>query len=226
MLNLIRTIAKQNKYVLYTRPYELNIWGFRSAQVRPNRFDDEIHVFFKTDAFNWDYHIFKATTDPGTYYLNNPMMPQGTAILKSGQYRDAYSLGLHRGQYIALVQSKKVTVIRDYNRNNSLDFYSKNTASGLFGINIHRAMPSGTTYVVDKFSAGCQVFSSAKDFLQFIKCCERHKSLYGNRFSYTLVDFREKTKARLRKGLITAGLTIAAIGGVYFALKEHKQQKQ
>src|SRR5262245_26782015 len=115
MLSLIKTISKQKNYVLYTRPYQLNIWGFRNVQTKANRFDDEIHVFYKTNLLKWEYHIFKATTDPGTFWLYNPLMPQGTAILAGGQYVDTFELGLHY-TYIALVQRKPVTVIRDYNR--------------------------------------------------------------------------------------------------------------
>ncbi len=37
------------------------------------------------------------------------MSSLGTAMLKEGQYIDAYKQGLHKGQYTALVQDKPVT---------------------------------------------------------------------------------------------------------------------
>jgi len=223
MLSLVKTIAKQNKYELYTKPYQLNIWGFRSAQSMANRFDDEIHVFYKKNLVQWEYHVFKATTDPGTYWLNNPMQPQGTAILAKGQYKDCYQLGLHRGQYIALVERKPVTVIRDYNRNAKLDFFNGRKSTGTFGINIHRAMANGITRIVDKFSAGCQVFANASDFFQFIQLCERHKQLYGNKFTYTLVDWRSKARAGIRK-LALGTLAVGTVGlSTYLIVNRNKK---
>ena len=62
--------------------------------------------------------------------------------------------------------------------------------TGLFGINIHRASENGTTKIVDQYSAGCQVFASATEYILFMQLCERHKTLYGNDFTYTLIDQR------------------------------------
>ena len=116
VLGKLRAILRHKKYQLFTRPYELNIVGMRGNSTEPNRFDDEIHVFYKVSPLKWNYHVYKATTDPGTFWLRNPMQEQGTAILAQGQYVNAYALGLHRGQYEALVQQKPLTIIRDYDR--------------------------------------------------------------------------------------------------------------
>lgn len=188
------------------RPFELNIVGLRSNSVFPNRFDDEIHVFYKTDTSRWNYHIFKATTDPGTFWLRNPSEPQGTAILAEGQYTNAYELGMHRGKYQALVQRKPVTVIRDYDRDAKLDFYNGTKTTGLYGINIHRANSTGTTKTVDKNSAGCQVFENADSFQLFLLLCERHRQHYGNEFTYTLIDFRAVKRETYRRIAMSAGL--------------------
>jgi hypothetical protein len=198
MLLKIKAILRHKGYTLYTRPYELNIVGLRSRSVIPNRFDDEFHVFYKVSAVNWHYHVFKCTTDPGTFWLRQPMQPEGTAILAEGQYRDTYQLGIHLGKYLALVQRKPVTVIRDYDRDAVLDFYNGTKMTGLFGINIHRANAEGVTKSVDKNSAGCQVFENAGDFYAFLKLCEKHKALYGNRFTYTLIDFRAVRRQNFR----------------------------
>lgn len=45
----------------------------------------------------WNYFVFPATTDPGTFYRENPLSVKGTAIMKPGQYRGAYMIGRHRG---------------------------------------------------------------------------------------------------------------------------------
>jgi hypothetical protein len=190
MKNTIQEALSRKGYKTFLRPLELNIVGIRSDSVKPNSFDDSIYVFFKsTDGIMIDLR-FPATTDPGTYWLKNPMNPQGTAILKEGQYLNAYEIGKHRGKYDALVQKGPVTVMRDYDRNAVLDFMNGKEDRGLFGINIHRALESGTTKSIDRFSAGCQVFANANDFSLFMVLCEKHRQLYGNQFTYTLIDQR------------------------------------
>ena len=216
MLSRIRGILKRRIYKLYIRPYELNIVGLRSKQTKSNAFDDEIHVFYKTGKRKWNYHVYKATTDPGTFWLKNPSYPQGTAILKEGQYENAYSVGLHQGKYTALVETKPVTVMRDYDRNTVLDFHNDKLEKGTFGINIHHAANKGKTYLIDKYSAGCQVFQSAEDFNQFIKLCEKHKSLYGNVFTYTLIDFRAIRKITLKRFALAASMLATAVLGIIF----------
>lgn len=226
MLSRIRALLKHKGYDLFTRPYELNIVGLRNKSMKPNRFDDELHVFYKTNSLHWEYHVFNITTDPGTYWLANPMQPQGTAILAEGQNKNAYALGLHRGQYLALVQVKPITIMRDYDRNAVLDFYNGKKDRGLFGINIHRANRVGTTKTVDRNSAGCQVFENASDFDVFIKLCEKHRSKYGNQFTYTLIDFRSWQRQTFRRLAYAAGFVAAAAGigtHFYFKNKEHEQ---
>ncbi len=220
MLGKIRAILRHRNFRLFKRPYELNIVGIRSTSVRSNSFDDEIHVFYKTEGINWNYHIYKVTTDPGTYWLRNPIQPQGTAILSQGQYLNAYQIGLHRGQYTALVQRKPVTILRDYDRNATLDFINGRKDTGLFGINIHRAMAQGTTKVIDKFSAGCQVFENVSDFTEFLKLSERHRKLYGNQFTYTLIDLRAVKREGRRQFAVSAFLGLSVIGYFFEELKQ------
>ena len=137
-LNTLITIMRNNKYEIKERPYELNIVGVRTDNWTPNSFDDFIFVFYKDDKGNWQGSKNPATTDPGTYWLKNPMNVNGTAILKAGQYINSHKIGYHKGQYKALVQSKPLTVFRDYDRNAILDFNNGKEQTGLFGINIQR----------------------------------------------------------------------------------------
>ncbi|HRJ29896.1 MAG TPA: hypothetical protein PLV21_06515 [Cyclobacteriaceae bacterium] len=210
MLSRVKEILKEFGFTLYTKPYQLNIVGLRTKNVNSNSFDDEIHVFYTKPDGKWNYHIFPATTDPGTFWLNNPAYPQGTAILAQGQNRNAYSIGLHRGKYEALVQVKPVTVIRDYDRDAILDFNNGAKETGNFGINIHRAESTGSTKVIDRYSAGCQVFKDADDFYAFMQLCKLHAKYHGNQFSYTLIDFRSLRRITLKR-VITATTIFAAI---------------
>lgn len=170
------------------QPYNLNLIGIRAATPVPNKFDDRLFVVWRRQG-KWYDKMFSITTDPGTYWLKNPMMVQGTAILKEGQYPGMWALGKHSG-YDALVQVGPCTVIRDINRDNRLD-YDGHEETGLFGINCHRATAYGTSKQVDKWSAGCQVFADSSDFAVFMSLVKEAAKVWGNRFSYTLLNERD-----------------------------------
>ena len=226
ILDKIKSILREKGYHIYTRPFELNIVGVRANNIASNRFDDEIHVFYRVSVLKWNYHVYKATTDPGTFWLQNPMQPQGTAVLSQGQYVNAYQIGLHKNQYKALVQVKPISIIRDYQRDAYMDFSNGTEHKGIFGINIHRAMVQGTTKYVDKFSAGCQVFANASDFNEFMNLCEHHRSLYGNHFTYTLIDFRAMKRESIRR-IIIGTLTLGAAGLFsYWKLQRRRKKRR
>ncbi|MBX3164682.1 MAG: hypothetical protein KF900_09380 [Bacteroidetes bacterium] len=224
MLQRLKALLKYKGFVLYSKPYQFNIVGLRSKSTIPNRFDDELHVFYTTSPLHWEYHVFKITTDPGTFWLENPMQEQGTAILAEGQYKNAYAIGLHQGKYEALVQQNPVTIMRDYDRNAILDFYNGKKMSGLFSINIHRANSTGTTKTVDKNSAGCQVFENASDFATFMQLCKKHEQRYGNQFTYTLIDFRSWRRQSIRRaGFFAAGLLGVGAAGYYLYTQQNRK---
>ena len=206
--SLISTL-KSKGYQIFERPNELNIVGVRNDSTDANKFDDFIYVFWKDENGNWEGKYYNATTDPGTYYLKNPLTKLGAAILKEGQWLDTYSIGKHRGQYDALVQSKPLTVIRDYDRNAILDFNNGREQKGLFGINIHKAGKDSKD--VDQWSAGCQVFQKSDDFNEFMGLARKHKNLYGNKFTYTLIDERAYNRKLKRYGAYAIGIGLLAL---------------
>jgi len=77
-------------------------------------------------------------------------------------------------------------VYRDDNRDEILDMNPGSITEGMYGINIHKAGSASTQ--VDKWSAGCQVFSHSKDFEEFMSICYAAREKWGNSFSYTLID--------------------------------------
>lgn len=188
MENTLYQALAERGYRIAMRPFELNVIGIRANTSVPNVFNDSLNVLFIDNTGRLANVSWRATTDPGTYWLKNPMNPQGTAILKPGQYFGSHALGMHRGKYLALVQVRPVTVIRDFNRDGNADYAIGREETGLFGINIHRASVEGTTKTIDKYSAGCQVFANADDFSAFLQLAERHKNIYGNSFTYTLLS--------------------------------------
>lgn len=211
---------KAKGYVVYTQPYKLNVVGVRSPEPTSLYFNDKIAFFWYDEQGRLIGKIAPATTDPSVYYLrDNPMNPSGTAILKGGQYLDAYKIGSHRGKYTALVQSKPVTVIRDNDRNDLLNFFA-DTQTGLFGINIHKSSyGKANSLVIGEDSAGCQVFQNPEDFLQMMSAAQTSSSKYGNNFTYTLIDERDVYKKLRNLSLFGIGLILIGLGGYIYYRK-------
>lgn len=187
MLSLNKEILKKTIESKGYKWFEngVNIIGVRTNDATPNKFNDFICICYK-DVF----YGFEATTDPGMYWLKKPMNVKGTAILVPGQYIDSWTIGLH-SKYEALRQVKPVAIYRDNNRNEVLDMNPNTIQKGVFGINIHRAHLTVLQWVVEKYSAGCQVIRSAKAFSKFMEICKSSKQTY---FSYTLLEEKDLAK--------------------------------
>ena len=171
----------------------LNIVGVRNSETKgrvTNAFDDLMTIAYKCEEGYWHYYEFPCTTDPGTHWVEHPMLEIGVAILKPGQYRGSHKLRLHSGKYLALGQKKEVTVYRDNNRNDKYEFDESSCDTGVFGINIHRAtaLEGKTSTYVNKWSAGCQVIASNDDWMEFLGICQEAREHWGNSFSYTLIE--------------------------------------
>jgi hypothetical protein len=156
---------------IFTEPGEYNIVyvegcnsdGSLNAD-EPNEWND-LRIVLRCDRgypeiLDW----WKATTEPGYYYTDNPMNPKGCARIAIDKQWKAWSVGYHgRQQYEALVQVADVEVYRDYNRDH------KRTGdwvdSGMFGINEHHGWDSA---YVDSNSAGCLVGKSVHGHEQFM----------------------------------------------------------
>ena len=138
------------------------------------------------------YHEFDATTDPGSHWEKNILNKDGVAILVPNQYRGSHEIRKHQGKYEALCQKKPVKVYRDNNKDGKYDMLEENIHEGIFGINIHKAgsRVEGSTQI-DKWSAGCQVFSKESDFNQLMELAHKAKDLYGNSFTYTLIESKD-----------------------------------
>jgi hypothetical protein len=203
-------------YEVKTRPYELNVVGIRNPNISvPENYEDNIAYFFYDNNGNLQGKVAEGTTTPSVFYLQNPIEGStgGTAILKQGQYKDAYGIGIHRSKYEALTQQKPVTVIRDSDRNSILNYFG-NTTTGMYGINVHRSTPS--TASEDKIgqdSAGCQVFRFRGDFDEMMSFARKSRDMYGNKFNYTLIDQREQMQNQ-RKRVVNYGL----VGGILIGL--------
>ena len=194
----IKSYFSAKDYKFFDTPdkrLNLNIIGVRRDNQGSNTFDDFLLVMYREEELMIN-HRWQATTDPGKYWLMNPMNPKGTAVLVPGQYRSTWQLGKHQNNYEALVQSKPVKVWRDNDKDEVIDYENITTMidEGYFGINIHRSNPYTESYVVNKWSAGCQVFKKVEDFKTFMKLCRDSSKLYGPKFTYTLIDEKDLRK--------------------------------
>ncbi len=174
--------------------YNLNIVGVRNSDTNnevTNKFDDTLTVSYSVDG-EIKYHEFTATTDPGQHWEKNLLNKDGVAILVPNQYRGSHEIRKHQGKYEALCQKKPVKVYRDNNKDGKYDMLEENIQEGIFGINIHKAgkFKNGSTQI-DKWSAGCQVFSKESDFNQLMELAYKAKDLYGNSFTYTLIESKD-----------------------------------
>jgi hypothetical protein len=210
-------------YVIYTQPNRLNVVGIRSGNDTSVYYDDYIAFFYYDSNGNIQGKICAATTDPSVNYLVNPMSGSGTAILKAGQYLDTYTIGLHKGKYLALVQQlKPVTVIRDTDRNSLLNFFAS-TETGFYGINIHKSSSGKADYlVIDDDSAGCQVFQNIADFNEMMALAQVSKLKYGNVFTYTLIDEKDTIKNTRNTVVLGVGLLLMGVFG-YLYYKKFKR---
>jgi len=173
--------------------YNLNIVGVRNSATGnriTNQFDDLITLSYR-DQGQWCFLQYRATTDPGIRSAQNLINARGVAILVPGQYRASYQIGLHQGRYEALTQRRPVKVYRDANRDLVFDRDPSRIDEGLFGINIHRASATGTSTLVDGWSAGCQVIASSRDFLHFMNVIRHARTRWGNSFTYTLIESKD-----------------------------------
>lgn len=182
-------------YPWYSAPFDLNLFGIRRAEPRPDHFDDTLGLAWRDPDGNLFAFQVPGTTDPGAFYLGQRMLnPRGTAILAPGHYPKMYAPGLHRGKYKALVQVNPCTVIRDKNQDGRLDFQAPTVQTGLFGINFHRALAAGTTLRVGPHSAGCQVVQTAADLAYVLaQVGLQIKHIHSRFVSYTLLFEPELT---------------------------------
>jgi N-acetylmuramoyl-L-alanine amidase len=182
----IREAILSKGYTFFDGPYNLNLVGVRSLTRTVGAYDDKFYILYEdTDGKEVIDIITEFTTDPGPYYMKNPLKVQGCAIVAPGQYNGVWKRGLHKG-YNALTQTGgAISVFRDNNKDDQMDLVGSSIETGFYGINLHH----GFGYPqVGKWSAGCQVFRKEADLLRVLALAARQiDSLGVDSFSYTLL---------------------------------------
>lgn len=178
---IVRAMVARS-YVIHRGLGELNIVyiegcngdGTPNAN-RSNAFDDRRLVLTFVNGEPLIVGSWEATTQTGTRYTLSPVKPEGAAIIELGQQK-CWEVGLHRGQYEALVQTAgAVIVARDADKNYRRDGDKRQT--GYFGINQHHAYDAPTADI-GGHSAGCLVgrtIAGHREFMKLIKTDPRYK---------------------------------------------------
>lgn len=179
--SLLRAVEARG-HVVFRGEIDVNVIGQRGPSRRAGELDDLISVVW-FEGGSWREVAWPCSTDPGRHFLARPMNPRGTAILAPGQYRGAYTIGLHKQdpRRPALVQTGPVSVFRDQNRDEILDIEGP-VYPGLHGINIHDDAGVGA-----EASAGCTVLKRAH-LDELLAIVRRSTARYGPRVSYTLIE--------------------------------------
>jgi len=158
--------------------------------------------------------------------LANMKNPQGVAIVKAPQQvKGLWKLDYHQGKkdHPALVQVQPITVVRDFNKDNILDFkdvpYARvakyidkdghrvcdffdnfdklvhREETGLFGINNHRASMWQKLINIGAWSEGCQVHDNYDRYMkEFIPTLRDASTIWGDTFTGTFIESKELIK--------------------------------
>ncbi|MBB3952646.1 hypothetical protein [Aureimonas jatrophae] len=161
----------------------------------PNVFNDLRCLVGFRDGAPFMVGKWNATTEPGFYYdRDHPMRREGAARIKFGQYK-AWRVGMHKGDYEALVQVSDVTVCRDLNRDMERVGDMEHTGDD-FGINQHGGYdrPQGD---IGKASAGCLVgrtMAGHDQFMALVKQDPRYLADHGYVFRTTILPAADVTR--------------------------------
>jgi hypothetical protein len=189
----IKSLYLRSEKPFSTRPYELNHFGRRNADlVTVNKWNDIRGVAY-VDEFNVGHVLqWRATTKPGLSALNGkPMNANGTFILMPGFYRDCWKIGKHNKgnehEHDALVQNG-TGIFRGW-RDNDMDGvfdFSGPIYTDVVGLNDHTTR-AHTIKHVGGFSYGCQVTWDDKEHMMKMALCFRHAEVHLTEvFSYAL----------------------------------------
>lgn len=129
---------------------------------------------------------WEATTEPGRFYTEHPLDPGGAARIAFGQHK-AWSVGFHRNDHEALIQTDDLAFYRDLNK----DYHREGDRliSGMIGLNQHWGydLPHGD---IGHASAGCLVGRTPqghREFMKIVKADPRYEVSRGYRFMTTVL---------------------------------------
>ena len=176
----IKEYYKQNGFTIE----KFNLIGFRNSEgIEKDVINDQMGFFTDNELF-----LCPGTTDPSVYWTTSgERNKSGTFHLLEGYHKDIWCIGKHKG-YEAIVNDyrycKPTRGWRDANYNFVQD--AKDViVCDYFGVNFHRMDQNIIVKLIGKYSAGCQVVQSPKDFNYIL---QKAKASGLKTFSYMLVE--------------------------------------
>jgi len=135
----------------------VNHWGIRTPR---GQFNDVFFIWWYDGDIVRTIGPFLGTTEPGNNYLESVLgNKNGTAVLvHNKQYKDCWTLGMHKGKYQELQQSSraKFEVWRDNNKNGMVDYGGK-VYNDVSGLQFHSTKAGYVRKWIGGFSSGCQL---------------------------------------------------------------------
>jgi hypothetical protein len=187
----IKKVVQHKHYDWWEGPYNVFLYGIRSRSVAVDLWNDVLGICYIDHFGNKINLMHKGSTKPGLYWLKKKKGNiNGTAILPPGQYRSCWKIGNHKA-YTALVQKgNPFKVWRDNNEDGRFD-YQGTLYTDVTGLNMHTESLERDIDRVGPYSAGCQVRAFDKEHFAMMSIIELSKNLYGDGFSYTLLEERD-----------------------------------
>jgi hypothetical protein len=195
MIDKIIQFMRSKNYKIFTGTGEVNIIYIEGMNPqltlnddRPGEFNDaRIVIGFEVEKPKL-LGTWEATTEPGFYYTDNPMNPNGAARIAFDQYT-AWQVGIHGNSepHEALIQVGLVRVHRDYNKD--MLRTDDKIDEGYFGINQHHGY-NHHYKDIDTASAGCLVGRTRQghyEFMDIIKSDPRYQADPDFIFTTTII---------------------------------------
>ena len=187
LVDKIVAYMKLKGYQIYTTDGKRNIVYVEGMNVdgtlnddSPDVWNDIRCVFEYRDGNPEMLGVWGATTEPGRYYTENPLNPDGCARIQFGQYK-AWQVGSHGTSqpHEALVQCDNITVCRDLNEDYSRKGDQLYTGDH-FGVNQHWGGDSPIE-AIGRWSAGCLVGRTRDGHREFMKIVKEDPDYLRNR---------------------------------------------
>ena len=168
-------------------PYDLNIIGVRNLENNANQYDDKLHVCYLSEDGHWKEDIFQVSTDlTAAIGLKRKIIKRAQCISIPNKRVERIKWAFIVEGYEALVQWRPVEYWRDGNKDKKAD-YGGEVFKDVIGLNIHRSSIHDSDEI-NRYSAGCIVFSKMADWEAFMKLVHKQKRTMGyHTFTFTLI---------------------------------------
>lgn len=184
LYSVIREIRTARGMPWFSRPWDLNLDAWRSADRTPDLFNDAITVATVDERGREIVFVCPATTEPGIETFTTPKNPKGTPRVCKGWHPKAWALGTRSEGRPALIQipglTKPIKVQRDADRNRTFDENAP-VSEGYFSILLHEPYRDGLARV-GPASEGCVVPYARIDARQVFGLVARQEKAGLGRF--------------------------------------------